>query len=169
MRRRKKRFIRQRIRVANVGPHQMAIGGRYRGYRDYIRRVEHIHHLMTRGQYRLSIFDNYNVHNLHKMRNCLDTTHLARFSFDAARLRQIRIGIIKAINNRYRKCDPCVTRSLLISRFVSSKIDRLKIESVLQSSVGSLPAHIRGTFKSPMVAWYYPQTLGQKCSIINVS
>lgn len=38
----------------------------------------------------------------------------------------------------------------------------MKIESELRSAINSLPVCLRTTFETPIVAWYYPETLGQK-------
>ena len=113
------------------------------------------------GIFRAGMFDSYAVKNLHKMRRCIKTNPLSSFTFDFVRAQEIIKQIREAINRRYKKRLRSKSRSLLIARFVSSKIDLLKIESELHSAKNLIPVQLRATFEAPMVAWYYPQTLGQ--------
>ena len=107
------------------------------------------------------MFDSYAVKNLHKMRRCIKTNPLSSFTFDFERAKKIIKQIREAINRRYKKRLRSKSRSLLIARFVSSKIDLLKIESELHSAKNLIPVQLRAMFEAPMIAWYYPQTLGQ--------
>ena len=92
------------------------------------------------------------------------TTCITNFTFSANRGNQIISHLTKVIEKRFlskQKEDKNRYRSMLVTRFVSFSMDKLSMENALRANIKSLPSDIRKHFNIPMVAWYYPPTLGQ--------
>ena len=80
------------------------------------------------------------------------------------RMSEITTQLTREITSRYRgrRQDAGTRASLLVSKFVDRVLDKVCIERALRSpaALGLLPDRLRGSFRPPMVAWYYPRTLG---------
>ena len=150
--------------VAGGQPAGEARGGQRR-YRDMPRRVRHISHLMVTGWFTARTLVSYATRNLQRMRRCLRVSSAQDLGVPARHMREIRVQITRTIDSRVRRPRQKEGReSLLVSKFVAHVLDRVRVERALRDvqAVGTLAAALRRDFKCPMVAWFYPSTLGQR-------
>ena len=137
--------------------------GRQRQYRDMPRRIRYLSDLMDDGRFNSFTLRKYAPRVLVTMRKCIRFECAFDLNVEEENWRAIATAITCELCRRFsRPVRP--ERTLMVSRFVGRALDKVRIEAALRAddALKELPDSIREEFAPPMVAWYYPITLGQR-------
>ncbi len=148
--------------VSHLSPHRIF------GYRDYKRRLVFLSSLMSPGKFPIVFLSKYKTKNVVRMLLLLSEFSPSVLGLDvghALQLSKILSNFIKRnVFHSFSSSAFFLGRDLIISVFVSSRVDGLNLSSILNlpSMLDCLPLSVRKFWSPPLVAWKYVKTSGQE-------
>jgi hypothetical protein len=148
--------------VPHFSPHRIF------GYRDYKRRLVFLSSLMSQGKFSIVFPSKYKTKNLVRMLLLLSEfspSVLGLVVGHALQLSKIlSIFIKRNVPRSFSSSASFLGRDLIISVFVSSRMDGLNLSSILNppSVLDCLPPFVRKFSSPPLVAQKYVKTSGQE-------
>ncbi len=148
--------------VPHLSPHRIF------GYRDYKRRLVFLFSLMSQGKFSIVFLSKYNTKNLVHMLLLLSEFSPSDLGLDVGHALQLSkilsIFIKRNVPRSFSSSASFLGRDLIISVFVSSRMDGLNLSSILNlpSVLDCLPLYVRKFWSPPLVAWKYVKTSGQE-------
>jgi hypothetical protein len=124
--------------------------------------------LMFQGKFSIVFLSKYKYKNLVRMFCLLSESSPAELGLDvghALQLSKILSFLIKRnVPRSFSSSASFLSRDLIISVFVSSRLDGLNLSSILNlpSVLDCLPPFVRKFWSPPLVAWKYVKTSGQE-------
>jgi len=148
--------------VLHLSPHRIF------GYRNYKRRLVFLSSLMSQGKFPIVFLSKYKTKNLVRMFLLLFEFSPSVLGLDvghALQLSKILSNFIKRnVPHLFSSSAFFLGRDLIISIFVSSRVDGLNLSSILNlpSVLDCLPPSVKKFWSPPLVAWKYVKTSGQE-------
>ncbi len=147
--------------VPHLSPHRIF------GHRDY-KRLVFLSSLMSQGKFSIVFLSKYKTKNFVRMLLLLSEfspSVLGLYVGHALQLSKIlSIFIKRNVLHSFSSSASFLGRDLIISVFVSSRMDGLNLSSILDlpSVLDCLPPFVRKFWSPPLVAWKYVKTSGQE-------
>jgi hypothetical protein len=145
--------------VPHLSPHRIFV------YRDYKRRLVFLSSLMSQGKFSIVFLSKCKTKDLVCMLLLLSELSPSVLGLDvghALQLSKILSNFIKRnVPHSFSSSASFLGRDLIISVFVSSRMDGLNLSSILNlpSVLDSLPPFVRKFWSPPLVAWKYVKLL----------